>query len=190
MNSKNILVIAAHPDDEILGCGGAIAKFSEQGCTAHFAILGEGIRSRKEEQGPSALNKISQLQKDAHSASRTVGAHSLEFFSFPDNQFDSVPLLDLIHCIEDLKKRLSPDVVFTHHPGDLNIDHLMTFRAVLTAFRPLPEEKPCSLISFEVPSSTEWQTREISQPFSPNFFVPLKETHLARTFHQTSQASG
>lgn len=176
--SLSILVVAAHPDDEVLGCGGTIARLTEEGHEAHFAILGEGITSRKDQVATEVNSQLSKLKTDAHAAAKAVGASSLDLISFPDNRFDSVPLLDIVHEVEGLKKRYDPDLIFTHHPGDLNIDHLCTFRAVLTAFRPLPEEKPRTIYCFEVPSSTEWQTQQLSPSFIPNHFTALEERHI------------
>jgi LmbE family N-acetylglucosaminyl deacetylase len=176
--SLSILVIAAHPDDEVLGCGGTIARLTEEGHSAHFAILGEGITSRQNQAATEVDHALSNLKNDAQAAAKAVGAKSLDLVSFPDNRFDSVPLLDIVHAVEGLKKSYDPDIIFTHHPGDLNIDHLCTFRAVLTAFRPLPEEKPRTIYCFEVPSSTEWQTPQLSPSFIPNHFTSLEERHL------------
>lgn len=169
-----ILVIAAHPDDEVLGCGGTIARYAAEKHDVHVAILGEGISSRHErrEEAPSA--DLRQLQADAKAAAKALGARSVSFGGLPDNRFDEVGLLAIIKPVEAWVGKFRPDAIYTHHPGDLNIDHGITFRAVLTATRPgastvvVPD-----IYAFEVPSSTEWAFQRIEPPFRPSVFVDI-----------------
>lgn len=175
---KTILVVAAHPDDEILGCGGTINKLSIDN-TIHILILGEGITSREEKpKRVEVQTEIENLHNCAIKVSKIIGAESIRILSFPDNRFDSVCLLDVIKSIENAKKQLKPDVIFTHHPEDLNIDHRITFKAVLTACRPSLIETVKEIYSFEVPSSTEWQYQTSNNTFKPNLFITLDEMHI------------
>ena len=134
-----ILVIAAHPDDEVLGCGGTIASAAAGGEDVHIAILGEGISSRHERRDAAAAGDLQALQDDARSAAAAMGARSVTFAGLPDNRFDQVALLDVVKQVEAWIAQFQPAVIYTHHPGDLNVDHGVTFRAVLTATHSLEE---------------------------------------------------
>lgn len=169
--NKNILVVAAHPDDEILGCGGTIAKAREAGATVSFLILGEGPTSRATAQDDKTK---SEAIIAARNAADILDVTNIFFGSFPDNRFDSLPLLDLIKFIEQVAQEVQPDIVFTHHYGDLNIDHSYTHRATMTAFRPLPDHKPLTLLGFEVLSSTEYSPPNSLPQFSPNVFINIE----------------
>ena len=169
-----ILVIAAHPDDEILGCGGTVARYSDEGHDVQIAFLGEGISSRHGQRDEAPSAELQKLQADARAAAATVGARSVSFGGLPDNRFDEVALLDVIKVIEGWVGKFQPDAIYTHHPGDLNIDHGVTFRAVLTATRPGASAATVSEVyAFEVPSSTEWAFQRIEPGFRPNVFVDI-----------------
>ena len=172
----NILVIAAHPDDEVLGCGATIARESATH-DVRILILGEGITSRHALPGDADATDLDTLKRDARAAGALLGATSVDFGGLPDNRFDQVPLLDVVKTMEMRLAEYRPEVIYTHHPGDLNVDHGITFRAVLTATRPgasavLVRE----ILAFEVPSSTEWSFGRIDTAFRPNVFVDASET--------------
>ena len=131
-----ILVIAAHPDDEVLGCGGTAARLAKEGRDVFFAIMGEGITSRHEQRDMAEGEQLSQLKQNAHAAAKKVGAKNVFQHQLPDNRLDTVPLLEVVKLIEDLVNRIKPRVIYTHHPGDLNVDHGVIYRAVLTATHP------------------------------------------------------
>lgn len=167
------LIVAAHPDDEILGCGATIARISSS-TPVHIAILGEGITSRT---GTDSERELRSLHEQARRAGRVVGATTVIVEDpFPDNQFDTVPLLRIAKAVEDLIDRFEPDVIYTTHAGDLNIDHGLTARAVLTATRTMRGCRVRELYSFEVASSTEWTFQQLSPVFRPNVFVDVSET--------------
>jgi LmbE family N-acetylglucosaminyl deacetylase len=149
-----ILVIAAHPDDEVLGCGGTIAKLSKKN-EIFVLILGEGITSRNIIDNKK-IEELSKLKREMFGANKILGTKEVFIDDLPDNKFDTVPLLDIIKIIESHIQKINPDVVYTHHREDLNIDHRITFDAVLTACRPIEGNPVKKLLSFEVPSSTEW----------------------------------
>ena len=172
--SKKILIIAAHPDDEILGCGGTAARMAKEGHEIYTAILGEGITSRDDtRQREKRETEITQLKKQIHEANNIIGVKQVFVYDFPDNRFDSVPLLDIVKKVEEVKEKIKPDILFTHYEKDLNIDHRMTYRAVLTAARPMAGETIKEIYSFEVLSSTEWQ---FPLTFSPDCFFDISET--------------
>ena len=162
---KNILIVAAHPDDEVLGCGATIARLVSEGNSAFCLLLNKG-RSKQ----TSHNNKANLLaQKEAQQASRALGISKVFFLDLPDQKYDTVPLLDIVQKIEKVKKAINPDIVFTHHPSDLNLDHKITSRAVLTAFRPLKGEKAKKIYGFDVQESSRW----LENGFVPNVFFDV-----------------
>ncbi|MDA1348644.1 MAG: PIG-L family deacetylase [Chloroflexi bacterium] len=169
------LVVAAHPDDEVLGCGGTAAGLSESG-DLWIGILGEGVAARYGlgEEAPKA--DLERLKSQAERAGKILGAKEVVFASLPDNRFDTVAMLDIVKVIEKWIKDFGPEVVYTHHNGDLNVDHSATFRAVLTATRPMIGETVRDVYAFEIASSTEWAFQSIGQPFHPNTFVDVTAT--------------
>jgi LmbE family N-acetylglucosaminyl deacetylase len=174
MVKQTFLVVAAHPDDEALGCGGTIAQHAAAGHDVHIAILGEGISSRHVRRGDVPAGGTDRLQADARRAAAALGARSVMFGGLPDNRFDDVPLLDVIKQVEAWLTVVRPGVIYTHHPGDLNIDHGVTFRAVLTATRPGVSGVAVSdLYAFEVPSSTDWAFQRVAPAFRANVFVDI-----------------
>ena len=173
----NILVVAAHPDDEVLGCGGAIAKHTQNGDQVHILILAEGATSRNPNRDRQLFaSELSTLETAAHQASKILGVDSLFLYDFPDNRMDSCDLLDIIKVIEQAIDQYQPQIVYTHHAGDVNIDHQLIHRATVTACRPIPNQSVQTLLFFEIPSSTEWQTSGSALPFIPNWFVDISET--------------
>ena len=168
-------VIAAHPDDEVLGCGATIAKLALDH-DVHVLILGEGITSRTQSRDDAPPSALVDLHADAHSAAAVMGVASLDLAKLPDNRFDTVPLLDVIKHVEAWTEKRRPTMLFTHHAGDLNIDHVVTARAVLTAVRPSPQNPVRELYSFEVGSSTEWAFDRFARTFRPSLFVDVAET--------------
>jgi len=171
-----MLVVAAHPDDEVLGCGGTLARLARQGHDTYIAILGEGVTSRfasREEVGREAVARLHERSRDV---GRLLGVKEVFLSELPDNRFDTVPLLDVTKIVEDLVERVRPDVLYTHHGGDLNVDHHLTCRAVLAATRPVvgcPVER---VYSFEVPSSTEWAFQQLTPAFRADTFVDITDT--------------
>ena len=167
---EKILTICAHPDDEILGCGGTIARLIKEGCQAYTLILGQGITSREY----WTTEEFENIHSQATEANRIIGVELPIFIDdFPDNKFDSVPLLEIIKAIEKVIDAIKPDTIFTHFRNDLNIDHRITCQAVITATRPMKDCSVRKIYSFEIPSSTEWN---FPVSFSPNVFFNVKET--------------
>jgi LmbE family N-acetylglucosaminyl deacetylase len=176
----NVLVVAAHPDDEVLGCGGTIAKLSREGHAVYIAILGEGLTSRYTERESADQAALAKLHACSREAARLLGAADLSLHQFPDNRFDTVPLLKVVKLTESLISSIRPEVIYTHHAGDLNIDHVVTNRAVLTASRPLAASSVRDVYAFEIPSSTEWAFGLSGTPFAPNVFVSIGDTLQAK----------
>jgi LmbE family N-acetylglucosaminyl deacetylase len=167
-----VLVVVAHADDETLGCGATLRRHHEEGDDVYCVSLTDGVGARSE--------ALAQHVEERHAASLEAGK-ILGFTwaargNFPDNALDSVPTLELTRFVESAKKQVGPNLVYTHHGSDLNVDHRITFQAVLTAFRPAPGEECSEIRSFEVSSSTEWSTPALGPAFRPNLFVDVNRT--------------
>ncbi len=173
--TASVLILAAHPDDEVLGCGGTIAKMADQGALVHVAFLADGVSSREGEATLSSP-ELSARRAAAQDACDILGVRSVVFGNFPDNRMDTVPLLDIVQVLEALIAEHRPETVFTHHAGDLNIDHQRLHEAVATACRPQRGHPVKTLLCFEVPSSTEWQLPGSAPAFVPNWFVDISAT--------------
>jgi LmbE family N-acetylglucosaminyl deacetylase len=181
--NKKILIIVAHPDDELLGIGASMNKLIiKNNSTIHVVILGEGITSRDNLRDTKKRNQELLTHKsNILSAQKEIGYQSVSIYDFPDNRFDTVALLDIIKVIEKEKQQFNPDIIFTHHGGDVNIDHQRTFEAVITACRPMEHENVKTIITFETPSGTEWRAVSDPRHFLPNFFISVsKENVLAK----------
>ena len=180
INKQRILVVVAHPDDELLGIGGTINKLvNDYGCQIKVVILGEGLTSRADHRNVEKFkSELIQHKSNIQLAQKELGYQELSVYDFPDNRFDTVPLLDLIKVIEKEKDLFKPDIIFTHHGGDVNIDHKLTFDAVITACRPLASELVKSIITFETLSGTEWIPSSEPKKFTPNFYFILSEQNV------------
>lgn len=160
--TERVLVIAAHPDDEALGCGGTIARHAAEGDEVHLLFVADGETSRTMACKPNR-NYM------AFAASKILRTKPPIFLDLRDQKLDTVPLLDITQAIEAVAAKIRPTIVYTHHAGDLNADHRIVHQAVMTAFRPLPGSACRAIYAFEVPSSTEW-----GGGFAPNHFVSLE----------------
>jgi N-acetylglucosamine malate deacetylase 1 len=172
----DILVFAAHPDDEVLGVGGSIAKWVACGNKVDVKILAEGSTSRDLKRDSKLReNELLNLRHCAEKASDILGVNSLEMFGFPDNRMDSIDFLDIVKVIEEQVQKHKPQIIVTHHFGDLNIDHKIIHNAVLTAARPQPHSNVRRILTFETLSSTEWQSISTNTPFIPNWYEDISE---------------
>ncbi|HTY98207.1 MAG TPA: PIG-L deacetylase family protein [Rhodocyclaceae bacterium] len=175
-----VLVVAAHPDDEVLGCGGTMAAHAARGDEVRVLILGEGAASRHAEAGAVSRAEISALEAAAAAAAQVLGAQAPRFGGLPDNRLDTVPLLNVVRQVETGVAEAGPEVVYTHFPGDTNIDHRIAFEAVITACRPQPGAVKPAILCFEVPSSTEWRPPVAAPVFAPTWYVDIAGTLEAK----------
>jgi LmbE family N-acetylglucosaminyl deacetylase len=177
---KKIMLVVAHPDDELLGLGATMNKLiTEYGCKVKVIILGEGITSRSDARDVKLWEKeLATHKQNIQNAAKAIGYHEVKTYDFPDNRFDSVALLDIVKAVEKEKNEFQPEIIFTHHGGDTNIDHRQTFDAVITATRPMSHEVVKTIIAFETPSSTEWQAFNHPNYFKPNLFIEVSKTNV------------
>jgi len=176
--NRSVLVIAAHPDDEVLGCGGTMARHAKDGDKVHVVILAEGITSRDQKSNRENRKKeLSALSEAARRANEILGVKTVELNDFPDNRMDSLARLEVVRVVEGFIDRFKPDIIYTHHAGDVNVDHRRVHEAVVTACRPMPGNQGVrTLLFFEVASSTEWQPPVSAIPFAPDWFVDVSTT--------------
>jgi LmbE family N-acetylglucosaminyl deacetylase len=167
------LVVAAHPDDEVLGAGGTMARLTREGHAVSVLVLGEGVTSRT---AAPAGATVDDLYGESLAAAKLLGVDDVVHAGLPDNRFDSVDLLAIVKLVEAQIERVEPTIVFTQHGGDVNIDHHLTYRAVLAATRPVPSHPVRTVLAFEVGSSTEWAFQSLSPTFEPQVFYDISTT--------------
>ena len=165
-----VVVIAAHPDDELLGAGGTVARHTYDGDEVMSLVVSEGATSRYE----AGLER--RLEADGRAAASVLGVRDIRFLGFPDQRLDSLPILEIIQPIERFLREVRPEMVYTHHWGDTNRDHRVVSEAVMVACRPIGDGFPRELLCFETPSSTEWSSTDPSLQFIPNCFIDISAT--------------
>lgn len=165
---KTILVVAAHTDDEALGCGGTIARHVAEGDSVFAVFMADGVTSRAQ----ADQNDLEIRNCAAEKARGILGIRENYYLGLPDNRLDSLPLIEVIQRLEPIIHKLKPNIIYTHHHGDLNVDHRIAHQAVLTACRPMPGSSVKAIYAFEAMSSTEWAT-PIADPFAPNHYVDI-----------------
>ena len=184
---KGVLIVTAHPDDEVLGCGGTIAKHCQQNDDVHLMILTDGVTSRsydpqrpvsREEELRLNCNSITKRHQETLKAAAKLGVSPGHLYQggFADQRLDQYPLLDIIKKIEKIKEKIQPDVIYTHFWDDLNLDHQLTCQAVMTAFRPQSNGKKVSIYLFEVPESTYLSIPQGKEAFRPGHYVDITST--------------
>ncbi|MDN4609015.1 PIG-L deacetylase family protein [Sporosarcina highlanderae] len=160
-----VLVIAAHPDDELLGCAGTLKRLIDQGYKVVTVIFAKGRKDKEEE--------MLQAMKDANNC---LGVEEHIFLAYPNLLLETYPLHVINEEIESLINKYEPSIIFTHHYGDINRDHQVLFQAVLTAARPLPNKKPIEILCFETVSSSEWTPFTDDKTFKPTYYVDITDT--------------
>ncbi len=171
IKKNSVLVVAAHPDDEALGCFGTLLKHRSQGDKINLIFLTDGVSSRKK----NNKNKL-ERRKNCIKAAKLLdlNENNIFFLDYPDNKMDSVPLLDVVKDIEKIKKKIMPNTIYTHFSNDLNVDHRIAFQAAVTSCRPKENETVKKIFCFEILSSTEWADKS-KIAFNPNYFVDISK---------------
>lgn len=163
-----VLVVVAHADDEVLGCGGVVARHVAEGDEVHVVYMADGVGSR----GGNFELEVNHRNEARDRALHVLGVTRWHALQFPDNRMDSVPLLDVVQPLERIVQDISPRIIYTHHYGDLNVDHRVTHQAVMTACRPQPGSSVREIYACEVISNTEWASPGLA-PFLPNAYVDI-----------------
>ena len=173
---NKVLIIAAHPDDEVLGCGGLISKFKKLNVEFKVLFIAEGSSCRFEKiEGSEVQEAIKVRSKAAKEAMSFLGIKDYEFFDFPCGRLDQIPIIEINKIIEKTISEFNPDTIFTHSYLDCNNDHKIVYNSTLISSRPTPKNKILRLYSYEVLSSSEWN---FGDQFQPNFFVTLNNEDL------------
>lgn len=172
----NVLVVVAHADDEVLGCGGTMRRYAREGARVSVVFLADGVSSRAGGSLDAVRAELDARETAARECASVLGAEVVAFHRLPDNRLDTVALLDVVQRIEAAKAATTPDLILTHHPGDLNVDHRVTAVATCTAFRPRPGERWREVLAFEVPTATDWGAGISGPAFVPDTFVDISTT--------------
>lgn len=173
------LCVAAHPDDEVLGVGGTLAKHAADGDATEVLLLGDGEMARHETETEEASRRRKRRREDARAAANALGIDGVSILHYWGNQLDDVALIDVVRDVEAAVSEFRPDVIYTHHYGDLNVDHQLVARAVKTAARPTADSPTDRILSFETLSATEWAVPTADTAFQPTVFVDIGD-HLER----------
>ena len=176
MTDKVVLVVAAHPDDELLGVGGTTCAHAAAGDRVEVVIVAEGVMSRHPDVAPETLKPLTdRLREAGEKAAQTLGTAKPQFLGLPDQRLDTLPLSNIIQRIEAIITKVRPQIIYTHHTGDLNLDHRIIHDAVVTACRPLPDSSVTLIRCFETVSSTEWSNPNTRSSFDPTDFVDISK---------------
>jgi LmbE family N-acetylglucosaminyl deacetylase len=172
---QRILIVGAHPDDEVLGAGGTIARAISMGAEIAVQFLGEGISARfpfGQYDNPEFDNQTKVRTDEAKKALSVLGISDYEFGDRLCGQFDKYPLISIVKDIERKLEIYRPDMLLTHNPSEVNIDHRLTYEAVEVACRPTRDFIPDEIYTFEIPCSGSWT---FESTFKPNVFVDISE---------------
>jgi len=171
MVTQKILIAVAHSDDETISMAGTIRKHIVNGDTVQVVSMTNGVGARDDSNEKMASERMAAAAK----ASEILGFKWEKCFDFNDNALDSYPLLEIVKALEAIKNTYNPSLVYTHSGSDLNIDHRVVTNAVLTAFRPQPQESCKEIRLFEVPSATDFGHRSVTGAFIPNLYVNITD---------------
>ena len=171
-SAKRVLVVVAHPDDEVLGPGGTLARLSRSGAEISLAVVSDGASAQPGYDAAAGERRNNQMRD----AANILGIGRIFHGTFPDMRLDTVPHIELNIWISNVVRETECDLVFTHHHGDVNLDHSMVFRSTLVATRPVPGQHVKTVLSYQVNSSSEWSDPSVQKAFLPNVFVDISET--------------
>jgi N-acetylglucosamine malate deacetylase 1 len=167
---RTALVIAPHPDDEVLGAGGTMAKLAAHGAQVHVAIVTRG-------QPPTFTAEfVENVRQECAAAHRRLGVARTHFLDFPAAELDRVPHAELNQRIGALVSEIAPDTLFVPFVGDIHLDHQLVFTSALVASRPRHGHTPVRILAYETLSETNWWAPGITPPFVPNIFIDIAET--------------
>ena len=181
MKDERILVIAAHPDDEVLGMGGTLAKFSARGAHLALLIVTDGSTSQYRDSGH--LDEIlKEKKKETEESAKILGFEAIFYGQLPDMKLDTVPHIEINRTIENAIRSFSPTMVFTHISGDVNKDHRCVYESTLVACRPTAEQCVKRIALYSAPSSTEWNVQTAQSAFLPNWYVDISGEYAEKKY--------
>ena len=164
-----VLVIAPHHDDEVLGCGGVMARHAHDGDSVHVLVVTRGIPSLY----PPEL--VEEIRGELHSALGVLGVTNTRFLEFPAPHLDSIPRYILAATIQKALEAIRPETIYIPHRGDIHYDHRAVFEAALVAARPIGECPVRRVLAYETLSETEWAAPYGDDAFIPNVFVDISD---------------
>ncbi|RXK46928.1 PIG-L deacetylase family protein [Halorientalis pallida] len=167
MTGRTVLCVAAHPDDEVLGAGGTLAKHAAAGHEVHVLIVTEGVTAQYDD-----LELVEEKVDAAEECGERLGVETLHFGELPDMRLDSTPHVEVNAVIEDCVESIGPDVVYTHTQDDVNQDHVAVAESTMVAVRPGAGVE--RILAYETPSGTEWAAGD---RFAPTVYVDVTD-HL------------
>lgn len=176
---RNILVVAPHPDDEVLGCGGIIAKYSQLGCKVYVLVATKGSPKLY------SSDKIDNIRREAQTAHGILGVTETVFLDFPAPELDQISLAEISREFSEVIKRFNITDLYIPHRGDIHGDHRVVFNASLVAARPVGDYSVKSIFAYETLSETEW-----APPFSDDAFIPSKFVDVSAFFNRKLEAMG
>lgn len=164
------LVLAPHPDDEVLGVGGAMARWSREGHAVHVLVATRGY--------PPAYSPEEEdtCRREALAAHARLGVASTRFLDLPAAALDCLPHRELNAALEEVLRTLAPDELYLPFPGDVHRDHQAVFHSAMVAARPDPRGFPAALFAYETLSETNWNAPYLTPAFAPNHFVDITAT--------------
>jgi LmbE family N-acetylglucosaminyl deacetylase len=164
------LVIAPHPDDEVLGCGGTIARLAGSGNDVHVAVVTRGRAPR------FSADDVTQVRSEALAAHTLLGVAGTHWLDLPAAELDTVPHIDLNRALDGVIRAVAPDTLFLPFAGDIHLDHHLVFRSGLVAARPRAATYPTLILAYETLSETNWSTPCLGPSFAPNVSIDITET--------------
>lgn len=171
---KKVLIIAAHPDDEVLGMGGTIAKLTKEGNEVYVLIVTDGSSSQYKD-----CNNLSEIiankKYETQNCSKILGVREVLYGNLPDMKLDTIPHIEINKVIENVINKIHPEIVYTHFWGDVNMDHQCVYKSTLVAVRPVMGQVVKELYCYRVPSSTEWTPCKADTMYMPNVFVDIEK---------------
>ncbi|MET0309785.1 MAG: PIG-L deacetylase family protein [Sphingomonas sp.] len=169
-NAGRVLVIAPHPDDEVLGCGGTIARLVRMNCNVEIAIVTEGKSPRYDRAS------VEKVRAEAAAAHALLGVRSTHYLELPAAELDGVPHADLNAAMGALIEATTPDTIFVPFVGDIHLDHQLVFRSTMVAARPRKPTYPHTILAYETLSETNWSAPYLEPVFAPTVYVDISST--------------
>jgi LmbE family N-acetylglucosaminyl deacetylase len=167
---RPVVVIAPHPDDEVLGAGGTIARFARMGVEVHVVVLTSGRAPRFTE------TAVQAVRAEASEAHAVLGVRHTHWLGFPAAELSEHPHADLNAGLGRIMQEVEPNLVLAPHPGDIHLDHQLAFLSTLVASRPHSARHPTFIAAYETLSETNWNAPYLTPAFVPNLFVDIGET--------------